>query len=364
MKATINREPFVKSLSLVSKAVAPSPVIPLLGMIYMESTNGASRLAATNLEIGISHKVELEGEEFKICLPARVLTQLFGVLNGESVEMEVDEKDLSTTIMSDTSTSNLKCISAEEFPDIPTVSRVDISLQVALFKEMIERVSFTTSEDEGSVLSGVLLKIEGKKLIAFATNGQHLSYEETSQIKTKLKEGKAVVRGKTMDVISQILPEEGEIQIQLEENKILFHCNNIDIVSQIVTGEFPDHKMIESSISDPTTTVVFSTVELLRACRQLKVFSSDTGMSKMTINGVLINYSVLKSERGETDTNILAKKTGEDVVLGISVHYLNQLLEICKTGKVIMELKGNKKPIVFRMDGHESFYHIIMPISF
>jgi len=367
-RTTMKKDVLSKALGIASKIVVVNPIIPLLSTVLLESNNGNSRVASTNLEIGISIVFPSTGEEFRICTPAKTMSGLIDSIDGEEVELEIDEGDQSVIITSDTSVSNVKYAPAEEFPEIPKVTEPNISLSVKQFKEMVRRVAFASSNDGTSVLGGVLLKTElnksgnKQKLVMFATNGFHLSYEENTDLQLQGIPLSVIVRGVTLEMVSRTLPDEGELEIQADENKVLFHCDNIDIVTQIVSGNFPDYNLIKNMINNPTTTITVSSLELLRACRQLRVFSKESGTSIMNVQGMVMQYSMLKNERGGSEVSVFANKSGEDIVFGINVHYLHEFLEICETDKVSIELKGNKGAIVLRMNGYDKFFHIIMPI--
>ncbi|MGB8645331.1 MAG: DNA polymerase III subunit beta, partial [Anaerolineae bacterium] len=75
MKVSCLQDNLAKGLSVVGRAVAARSTLPVLGNILLATENGRLKLAATNLDIGITHwidaKVETEGA---ITVPARQLT--------------------------------------------------------------------------------------------------------------------------------------------------------------------------------------------------------------------------------------------------------------------------------------------------
>lgn len=359
---TIEKTILSKALSIASKAISANPIIPLLSNVLFESNNGSSRVAGTNFEIGISYAFPSSGEEFRTCLPAKTFTGLMEAIVADEIEIQLDVKDQSAIIMTDSSTSKIKCAPADEFPDIPTVTEPAFSMPVEQFKEMIQRVAFASSPTSEGLLSGVLLITEGDKLVMFATDGYHLSYEET-ELESLEYPLNVIMKGSTLEAISRILGDTGELQIQATENRIMFHCEQIDIIAQLLDGKFPDYKLLAAAVPTPTTKVIISTLELLQACRQLKVFAVDSGIARMEINGLLVHLAVVTQERGDSDVNLIAVKEGKNLSIGISVHFLYKFLEICKTGQVSIEFGGASSPILLRMDGVNSYYHVIMPIG-
>lgn len=362
----LDRAVLARNLGLASKAVSPSPIIPLLGNVLFESREGSSRVAATNYEIGISCTFPTQGRPFQTCIPAKTFASLIDTLNVKDIEMSLNMVEQSVIVNTDLSTSSLKCVSADEFPPIPAVEIPNIILPVDEFKRMVKRVALASSDrDEGSVLEGVLLTVEGDKFIMFAADGFRLSYEETNNTifidsDTPLY---LAVKGSTLAIVANILPNEGELEIQATDKKVLFHCGDIDIVSQILNGKFPDFKLVANGVRERTTKVVINTADLIRACKQLKVFASDAGVTAMDIQDMLVRYSTVGQEKGASDITLFAEKEGEDLLVSLNVFFLHDFLEVVHTPQVTVEFNGAKKAILLRMEGVNSYYHIIMPLN-
>jgi DNA polymerase III sliding clamp (beta) subunit (PCNA family) len=285
-------------------------------------------------------------------------------LHTEEVELELNPVDQSITIMTDSSTSNIRCAPPDEFPDIPKVTQPNFTLPVTQFKEMIQRVAFCASQNTDSNLGAVQLSILDDQLVMFAVDGFHFSFEKGSLTELYNTENiPFLVKGVTLEAISKILPDEGELQVQAESNKAMFHCGDVDIITQLMSGEFPAHDKLQAAIPEPSTTLTISTMELLRAARQLRIFASETGASQLSVQGMLVRYSAIARDKGDSDITFMGIKNGDDVAVGINVHLLYEFLEVCKTDNVIIELKGSKSPIVFRMKDFDEFYHVIMPIG-
>jgi len=60
MKLSILQEDLFKALSTVSRFISSRAQLPILSNVLLEAGNGKLRLAATNLEMGISLQSELK----------------------------------------------------------------------------------------------------------------------------------------------------------------------------------------------------------------------------------------------------------------------------------------------------------------
>ena len=163
MKVTVLQENLARGLGIVSKAVSPRSTLPVLANILIASDEGRLRLSATNLEMGITSWIPARIEEQgSTTVPARTFSDLVGTLPGDQVLLKLDSSTQTLNVRSGTSTNDIKCIDAQEFPPLP-VPDLDGAVQINVgdFREMIHQVAFAASSDEARpVLMGVLVQVE------------------------------------------------------------------------------------------------------------------------------------------------------------------------------------------------------------
>ena len=136
MKATVQQQQLSHGVSTVSRAVTSRSTLAVLSNILIKTDNGRLRLSATNLELGISAwigaKVEEEGA---ITVPSRTFVDLVSNLPNEEVTLTVDERTQSLNVKCGTLNTDIKGISAEEFPPMPSPDLDDaIALNVENLK--------------------------------------------------------------------------------------------------------------------------------------------------------------------------------------------------------------------------------------
>ncbi len=83
MKLSCLQENLSKGLGIVGRAVATRTTLPITNNVLLATDESRLKLAATNLEMAISHwigaKIEEEGS---ITVPARLLTEFVNSLTG------------------------------------------------------------------------------------------------------------------------------------------------------------------------------------------------------------------------------------------------------------------------------------------
>src|SRR5260370_41787038 len=93
MRVSVLQENLVKGLSIVNRAIASRPSMPVLGNVLIATEEARLKLSATNLELGITTwigaKVEEEGA---VTIPAKTLLELVANLPPERVDLELDTR--------------------------------------------------------------------------------------------------------------------------------------------------------------------------------------------------------------------------------------------------------------------------------
>src|SRR5947209_6721342 len=124
MKLSCLQENLARGLSVVGRAVAPRSTLPVLGNIYLATDGGRLKLAATNLEIGITcwigAKVEAEGA---ITVPARLLTDFVNSLPADRIDIDLNPRTQTLHLKCARSDANIKGLDAAEFPQISTLDQ-------------------------------------------------------------------------------------------------------------------------------------------------------------------------------------------------------------------------------------------------
>jgi len=264
----VNKSAFLKALQLVSKAVNPKPIIPLLANILIEVEGNSMRLSGTNYELGIRTNITvdegIEGKEsFTTAIPAKLSTDLVNVIQSEQIDLSYDSISQQLLFKTDTSKNKVHCMNADDFPDVPGMEGEGITINSTMFKEAIERVSYAASPGEG-ILGGVLITVDKGKLILFATDGFHLSYEEIPLDKKYKKVVlRAIVRSSMIETISRMIEDGADLEIATPGTQIRFRCNSTEINSQKLDGQFPDYNMLKAG--EPNTSISIPTLLLLRS---------------------------------------------------------------------------------------------------
>ena len=374
MKVTVLQENLARGLSTVSKAVSPRSTLPVLANVLIASDEGRLRLSATNLEMGITCWIPARiEEEGSTTVPSRTFNDLISTLPGDQVSLKLDVATQSLNVRGGTSTNDIKCIDAQEFPPLP-VPDLDGAMQINSgdFREMIHQVAFAASTDEARpVLMGVLIQVDKDKLTMAAADGFRLSVRNAVLSAPVPAPVSAIVPAQALKELARVAgdPEE-PIYMVLPKGRgqVIFRVKDVEVVSQLIDGTFPDyHQIIPRSYKSRT---LVSTASLLKACKQAEIFAREgSNVARFNIKNAQgemqpseVEISATSEETGKNETIVEATVDGGGLLIAFNVKFLREALEVIRTPNVALETSAPNAPGVVKPVGEDDYLHVIMPM--
>ena len=374
MKVTVLQENLARGLGTVSKAVSPRSTLPVLANILIASDEGRLRLSATNLEIGITCWIPARiEEEGSTTVPARTFSDLVGTLPSDQVLLRLDPQTQTLNVRGGTSTNDIKCIDAQEFPPMPVPDfEGAIQINVGDFREMIHQVAFAASSDEARpVLMGVLVQVDQDKLTMAAADGFRLSVRKAVLSTPSSAPISAIVPAQALKELARVATEGDEpIYMILPKGRgqVVFRVKDVEVVSQLIDGTFPDFQQIIPRSYKSRTLV--STSSLLKACKQAEIFAREgSNVARLNIKSAQsemqpseVEISATSEETGKNETIVEATVDGSGLLIAFNVKFLREALEVIRTPNVALETSAPNAPGVVRPVGDDQFLHVIMPM--
>lgn len=370
-KVTVEKSTFSESLSIVGRAVASSPHLPILSNILISSDGGQLRLAATDLTLGVSVWMDarLDGQ-IALTLPAKTLTDIVNSLADSEVQFTVNGKP-EAAIKSGTFKGVVRGIEASEFPAIPEhdVSS-GIALDTALLKEMIQETAFAASTDEARpVLEGVQLSMDGSTISMAATDGFRLAVKKAT-LPDKVSNKQVIIPASSLKETVRILSATKSNQVRLsipsKGAQVVLRAGQVQLVSQLIDGRFPDYQMIVPK--SYKTRTVLATADLLKACKQAGIIAREGGnviqlrMTPGEDQSGKVTVLAESGDTGESEAELPATVTGPELTIAFNVKFLQEGLDAIRTPNVIIETTSHKTPAVIRPTGEEEYLYILMPM--
>ena len=374
MKVTVLQENLARGLGVVSKAVSPRSTLPVLANVLIASDEGRLRLSATNLELGITCWIPARiDEEGSTTVPARTFSDLVATLPGDQVLLKLDPQTQTLNVRGGSSTNDIKCIDAQEFPPMPVPDfEGAVQINVGDFREMIHQVAFAASSDEARpVLMGVLLQVDKDKLTMAAADGFRLSVRKAVLSTPSSAPVSAIVPAQALKELARVATDSEEpIYMILPKGRgqVVFRVKDVEVVSQLIDGTFPDYQQIIPRSYKSRTLV--STSSLLKACKQAEIFAREgSNVARLNIKSSQgemqpseLEISATSEETGKNETIVEATVDGGGLLIAFNVKFLREALEVIRTPNVALETSAPNAPGVVKPVGDDQFLHVIMPM--
>lgn len=375
MKLSCLQENLKRGLAIVGHAVAGKSTLPVLSNILLATDDGRLKLAATNLEVGITcwigAKIEDEGA---VTVPAKLLTDFVGGLPNDKIALALDARTQTLNLTCARFEANVKGIEADEFPVIPTISEREptVSFPPDLLRETVDQVAFAAATDDTRpVLAGVLIRLRGKSATFAAADGFRLAVRTIELPEPVVEPQDVIVPARALLELARIIGDvEGNVEVTVTPGggQVLFHSESMDLVSRLIDGKFPDfERIIPASFA---TRTVLDTQELFKAVKLASYFASasanivkltmdaggDLGPGKLTISA---NAAEVGDNKGALDGMV----HGEGGQIALNVRFLSDALNAIKTPQIAIETQTAQNPGVFKPVGAEGYIHIVMPMT-
>ena len=373
MKVEVLQETLNRGLSIVHPAIQSRNVLQVLGNVLLATDEGRIRLSATDLELGITcwigAKIEEEGST---TVPFKTFAELIGTLPDSKVNLSLNTDTLLLNIRSGSSTNDVKCIDAQEFPPLPVPDFKDaIFLNVVDFRDMVGQVAFAASSDEARpVLMGVLLKVDGDTVTMAAADGFRLSVRTATLSTPVTSPISVIIPSKALQNLARIASNtEDPIQMVLPKGRgqVVFRVKDVELTSQLIDGTFPDYQQIIPRSFKSRT--LLPTASLLKACKQAEIFAREgTNVVRLDIRTkgeqtpAEVEISAQSEGTGKNETIVEATVDGGPQLIAFNVKYLREVLEVVKTPNVAIETSAQNAPGVIKPVGDDDFLHVIMPM--
>jgi DNA polymerase-3 subunit beta len=373
MKVTCLQENLAKGLGIVTRAVSPRNVLPVLGNVLLATEEGRLKLAATNLEIGITcwigTKVEDEGS---ITVPARTLLDFVNTLPNEKIHLTLDSRRQSLNLKCESFTSDIKGVDAQEFPVLPSAAVGEgLALNVVDLREMITQTTIAAATDDTRpVLTGVLVRLEGDQLTLAAADGFRLSMRNAKLSAPVRESVSVIIPARALSELARLIGDQDEtvwMVLPTGRGQAVFRLKETELSSSLIDGTFPDFQpIIPRSFN---TRAVVSTAQFLKACKAADIFARQASHSaRITMTPGAeslpgrLQVNATAAETGAGETIIDATVEGPALEIAFNVKYMVDVLTVVNTPNVALETTGPASPGVIRPVGRDDFIHVIMPM--
>jgi len=374
MKLLILQEKLKQGLNIIERISSKSLTLPILNNILISTEKSFLNLATTDLEIGINWwvltKIEKEG---KITIPSRLFSNFINLLPNKKISLEL--KDNNLFIECENYKTQIKGLSAEEFPIIPKITNGDIiSIEAPSFCKSLNQIAdIAVPSTARPEISGIYFLFQ-KNLITIAATDSFRLGEKKIFLKNNSpleKEYSLILPQKTAKELVNIFSEkQGELKMYFSPNQVMFEYPmeetdhaQVQVISRLIEGEYPNYQEIIPK--KYTTQLVLNKDEFLNQIKTASLFSGKINEVKIKADPKENKIEIFSqsSEIGEYQSSVPGKVGGEPVEISFNHRFLLDGLLSIKTPEIILELNKETGPGVLKAVGDDTYIYVVMPIK-
>jgi DNA polymerase-3 subunit beta len=360
LRATCSRDDLAAALGVVARGLSTRGAVQVLNGILLRGDEGNLTLASTDMEISLRATVagEIAGDG-AVVVPGRLLTDLARLLPDDSVTLSHDEGDGVLQVTSGSHSSRLNVYSAEDFPRLPPTDVALHTVAAPALLATIDKVARAASRDESRpVLTGILVRFEGDKLIMAATDSYRLAVKET-ELESGGADLEAIIPARALQELARIAAGADEVRLGVHENHVIFSAGDVWLTSRRIDGQFPNYKQLlpetfEAEVTTPRE-------PLLQVIRRAGVLAQRNAPLRLRFAEGELRVSAQTQDVGEAHESLPVDYAGDALEIGFNPDFLRDGLEAVSGNTVQLNLINPLRPGLL-VSPDESFWYLIMPI--
>ena len=392
MKFICAQNQLATNLSLISRAVPSRPTHPVLANVLLSADEEQQQVSLTafDLSLGIktsfAAKVETSGT---LTLPAKLFNDIISRLPDGEVTLDDErpytgenaatEAGILATITSSSGRYEVRGMSAEEFPALPTISEGQtVQLPAEALMQGLHGTLFATSADETKqVLTGVHLIVHADSLEFAATDGHRLAIVETineteesddeAEDSDDADELEVTVPARALRELDRIVGmHEGHepISLNFDPGQIVLELGGFRLTSRTLEGQYPAYSQLVPRSFERQVTV--ERRQLLSALERIGVLADrKNNIVKFSIDQEkqILSLSVEAADVGSGRESMSAQITGESLDIAFNVKYAMESLKNISATEILIKLNSATSPVVLSPLTGVKMTHLIMPVQ-
>jgi DNA polymerase III subunit beta len=358
------REILLKPLQMIVGVVERKQTLPILANVLVRVTGKELSLAATDLEVELRTKVEIDGakdEEFTV--PARKLLDICKAL-PESAEVSLEVEGDKAVLRSGRGRYSLGILPAQDFPGVeekPAVERFRIAEDA--LKNLLEKTQFAMAQqDVRYYLNGLLLEVRNGRVRTVATDGHRLALCELADDGLADKDVQVIVPRKAVMELGRLLERtDGMVDVEISASHIKLRIGETTFVSKLIDGRFPDYERV---IPRGEPERLLADREALRqALIRTAILSNEKYRGiRFRLEAGMLELVAHNPEQEEAEEKVEVDYEGRELVIGFNVGYLLDVINVLDTDQVEFALIDANSSCLIQGEGRDDARYVVMPM--
>lgn len=372
MKFTVNAQEMKAAMTLVSKAIAGKPTLPIMSSVKLEQdADGNLTLTGGSEGTFMTLTVPMfEVQDFHpVCIEAAILSDTLGTLGKQNATFQVD--GTSATLVYSTGHFNFAVQETDEYPTVQdNIEAVDAFTMTATdFSKAISTCRAYTIDDVlRPVMGGVYLDLTGEHLVMAASDSHRMIRKAFPDVKAGGKIG-CIVTGQTASLLATY-QKPVDMTVRLNERQTIFFAEGFRLVATNIEGRYPNYNSVIPK-NNPIRVEVDRSTLAQALKRSLTMGNKATALVKLSLSTYMggagqmgISSSDLDFGKSAEETIPCTHNTDKPFAIGFKGTSLLDLLATHTTPQVVFELADPGRAMVVRdaEGGDKDLLTLLMPM--
>ncbi len=370
MRFTINREEFLKGLSIAGRAVGTKAANVVYLNLRLDLNENGLFITGSNLDLTIKTFIpHIDGEKEIIrnykegvaVINAKLITEIARKMEANEITLDVIDSTI-TTISDNRSEYRLNCVRPEDYhlPDLePTGTKISLSKES--FDALVSQTAFAAStKEQRPILTAVNIEAAAGILTATTTDSARMARKQLN-VPANLNIV-ANVPAKMMVEIDRLLEGCNEIDIAFSDKRALFTFGRTVVETRLIAGDYPNTKNIVPKITNYSLEV--NAQEFVKAIERANILSIDReNVVDLSMSESEIQISAKSLKAGSAVEKVETfKYEGQNLRVSFNSEFVLAAIRALGTEDVLFEFVGEMKPFVVKNASDDSIVQIVTPV--
>ncbi len=366
MKFTISSGTLQKHLALAGGAITANPVVPILENFLFAIEGSRLTISATDLETSVVTHTEVQADgDFKIALPAKILTDTLKALPEQPVTIEVDDK-LGVQITSAYGKYKLAGADAADYPKLPENEDTEqITIGPGTLERAIGKTLFATTTDElRPAMMGVFFEVEDQQVNFVATDAHKLVRFTVGELKGDAS-GTFIVPRKALQLIKGAVHGSEDVVMSFNRKNVFFDVGSTHVACLLINANFPDYNNVIPKENPRALTV--DRGDLLSSLRRIALYANkttnqvllDLAEGSLTLQGRDADFA------NEATEQLTCTFEGEPMKIAFNAKFLQEMLNALESETITMRFSEPNRAAIMtpsEEEDNEETLMLVMPV--
>ncbi len=362
MKLQVTQENLSKALGSVSRVASSRGTLPILSNVLLKTIDGRLSIAATNLDIAITHFIGSKvSDNGAITVPARLMQDFVSSLPSGVIELKLEDNKLN--ISTEKYQSVINGVSAEDYPVMPAIEKgIGWKIPGKLLKHSLQQVIIAASSDEARpVLTGVYWHTHDGKLYMVATDSYRLAEKA---VMNSTQDINLLIPASALQDLLRVLGEyEDDVVVTHDDQQVLFKVGDVELVTRLIEGTYPDYrKLIPRTFA---STANLKKTDFVNITKVSSLFARESAGSITIQNdesSKQVSIRSIASQLGENTASATAEIKGDGVIT-LNSRYVLDALHALSGDDAQFAFNGKVEPCILTSPSEKDYTHVVMPLK-